>query len=76
LFGFTEDMKQSGEYPIKEYSAQQTTLEQIFNQFAKEKAMDKFNRSLRKNSTLRGRRGNQGGIRQSAVDLDRSQESH
>jgi len=43
-------------YPIKEYSATQTTLEQIFNSFAKEKAMDKFNRSVRKNSTLRGRR--------------------
>jgi hypothetical protein len=35
---------------IKDYMAQQTTLEQIFNQFAKEDQMEKFNRRLRSSS--------------------------
>lgn len=34
LFGLMEDIK--GEYQISEYSVSQTTLEQIFNNFAKE----------------------------------------
>ena len=34
LFGMMEDIK--GEFQISEYSVSQTTLEQIFNNFAKE----------------------------------------
>ncbi len=34
LFGYMEDIK--NEYSISEYSVSQTTLEQIFNNFAKE----------------------------------------
>lgn len=34
LFGYMEDVKM--EYSISEYSVSQTTLEQIFNNFAKE----------------------------------------
>jgi hypothetical protein len=37
VFGLMEDMMQ--EFSIKEYQATQTTLEQIFNMFAKQKGV-------------------------------------
>lgn len=45
LFGFMEILL--SQHPIKDYSAQQTTLEQIFNSFAKENDLSKFNKSFR-----------------------------
>ena len=51
LFAFIERMKSnSSKFMINEYQAQETTLEQIFNQFAKEKNFTKMNRSIRRNT--------------------------
>lgn len=48
LFGFIEKMKANEEkYLINEYQAQETTLEQVFNQFAKEHAFTKLNKSMK-----------------------------
>lgn len=52
LFGFIEKMKANTEkFVINEYQAQETTLEQIFNQFAKENDFTKLNRSIKKSKT-------------------------
>lgn len=51
LFAFIERMKSDTEkYVINEYQAQETTLEQIFNQFAKERTFTKLNRSIKESS--------------------------
>lgn len=51
LFAFIEKMKaNSNKFLINEYQAHETTLEQIFNQFAKEKNFAKINRSIRRKS--------------------------
>ena len=46
FYGFMETMLTS--HPILEYAAQQTSLEQIFNSFAKESQFRRFNNSIRK----------------------------
>lgn len=44
LFGFIEKLKRHpDQYAINEYQAQETTLEQIFNQFAKEDDFQRLN---------------------------------
>jgi len=49
LFGFIENMKMNAyKFAINEYQAQDTSLEQIFNQFAKENELSKLNRTLKK----------------------------
>lgn len=50
LYAFTEKMRapNGGDFAIKEFAASQTTLEQIFNTFAKEIEVKRFNMSLRK----------------------------
>ena len=50
LYAFTEKMRapNGGDFAIKEFAAFQTTLEQIFNTFAKEIEVKRFNMSLRK----------------------------
>ena len=54
LFGFIEKMKMNKyKFAINEYQAQDTTLEQIFNQFAKENELSKLNSSLKKQSIAR-----------------------
>lgn len=54
LFGFIENMKMNAyKFAINEYQAQDTSLEQIFNQFAKENELSKLNRTLKKQSTSR-----------------------
>jgi hypothetical protein len=40
-----------GDFAIKEFAASQTTLEQIFNTFAKEKDVKRFNMSMKTLST-------------------------
>jgi len=44
MFTYLESLKQ--DYFIKEYSVYQSTLEQIFDMFAKGKAFKRFNRKL------------------------------
>lgn len=52
LFGFIERMKSDSEkFVINEYQAHETTLEQVFNQFAKERSFTKLNRSIRRQAT-------------------------
>lgn len=45
LYAFTEKMRAAsgGDFAIKEFAASQTTLEQIFNTFAQEKEVKRFN---------------------------------
>ena len=53
LFGFIEKMKNNEDkYVINEYQAQETTLEQVFNQFAKERSFTKLNRSIRRQASI------------------------
>jgi len=49
LYAFTEKMRAAngGDFAIKEFAAAQTTLEQIFNTFAKENEVKRFNMSVR-----------------------------
>ena len=49
LYAFTEKMRaaKGGDFAIKEFAASQTTLEQIFNTFAKEEEAKRFNMSVR-----------------------------
>lgn len=51
VFTYIESIKM--ELAIKDYSAMQTSLEQIFNRFAKQDNMEKFNRRIRKSSVHR-----------------------
>jgi len=44
VHALVERLKRSGEYPIKEYSCSQATLEQIFDNFAQEIEFAPFNR--------------------------------
>lgn len=54
LFGFIEKMREDRQkFAINEYQAEQTTLEQIFNQFAKEKNFAKLNQSIKSVHSLR-----------------------
>ena len=54
VFGFIEKMKMNSyKFAINEYQAQETTLEQIFNQFAKENELSKLNITLKKQSVSR-----------------------
>ena len=59
LFGFIERMKENTEkFVINENQAQQTTLEQIFNQFAKERSFTKLNKSVKRQASIKKRQIN------------------
>jgi len=46
LYSFIQKMKEKKSYFIKDYSAEKTTLEQIFNNFSQEKGFKRFNTSM------------------------------
>lgn len=54
LFGFIEKMKANQEvFMFNEYQASETTLEEIFNTFAKEHGISKLNRSIKRSINVK-----------------------